>query len=170
MAHSLSGSMVTGSECRPPGSTTTSGGISNSKEWALCLLSGLGWTGPGLASARWIRMCRGMDGGWIGGSVVGLGGSTAIRGGDGGIWEGGGETTVAIELGYLLSSGWEGGRLGEELLAGGSVWLDEVSAELHLVTGVILAGGIGGERFVETGFETTRGGGASAKMMQRQIK
>lgn len=65
-------------------------------------------------------MCKGMDGGWLGGSVVGLEGSTVIPGGDGGIWLGGGETVPAVELGCLLSSDWEGGGLGEELLAGGS--------------------------------------------------
>lgn len=159
--------MVTGRECRPVDSTTTSGGISNSKECALWVLSGLWWTGPGLASARWIRMCRGMAGGWLGGSVVGLGGSTAIPGGDGGIWEGGGDTTVAVALGCLLFSEWERGGLEEEPV-GGSDWWDEGSPELRLLAGVILAGGIGGERFAETGFETTRGGGASAMMKQRE--
>lgn len=99
--------------------------------------------------------------------MVGLGGSTAIQGGDGGIWEGGGETAVAVELGCLISSDWEG--LGEELLAGGSDRLDEASPELRLVPG-ILTGGTGGERFVGVGFETTRGGGASVTIKQREIK
>lgn len=91
------------------------------------------------------------------------------------MWEGGGETTVAAEPGCLLSSDWEGGGLVEEELAGtGSVGLVEVSPELRLVaTGVILAGGTGGERFAGTGFDTARGArgaGASATMKPRQIR
>lgn len=100
--------MVMGRECLvlTPLSSRTSGGDSNSSEWALWEPSGLGWTGPGLASALWMRMCRGMAGGWLGGSVVGLGGSICTvgtitaggllggfkawtLGGDGGMWEGG---------------------------------------------------------------------------------
>lgn len=50
--------------------------------------------------------------------------------------------------------------------------MEEMSPELRLATGVILAGGTGGERFVGTGFKTTRGAGASAAMKEsrNQIK
>lgn len=163
--HSRRGSIVTGREYRPPpgASVRKSGGDSNRSEWARWDPSWLGWTGTGLFKAFWIRKYRG-KGSWEGGSVVGLGGSTWgtsgggwARGGVGGIWVGGGES--ASEFEFLLSSDWAGGGAeagaGTEMEVGpgdgGSGWLAEGSSEWCLVTGVILFGGMGGDRLTGTG-------------------
>lgn len=99
-----------------------SGGVSNSAECALRLPSELELRGPGLVSARWMRMCRGKDGGCEGGSVVGLGGSTMVRGGDGGMWVGTGESAGTAGARGLWSSEWgKAAGLGEELLGGSSM-------------------------------------------------
>lgn len=175
--YSLRGSMVMGRECRElaPASVRKSGGFSNSSEWALWEPSGLGWDMPGLARALWIRMCRGMTGGWLGGSVVGLGGSVCTvgtgpeggcrdwtLGGDGGMWDGGegtdsAEVWGAAGLSSLLSPlGTAGGiSTGAEVgsvLGDSGAWLGaEGSTEWRLVTGVILFGGVGGERLAGAG-------------------
>ncbi len=181
--YSRRGSMVTGRECLelPPPSTRKAGGDSNSSECALWELSGLGWAGPGLARALWMRMCKGMGGGWLGGSVVGLGGSTCIvgtvpeeevlggwsdwtLGGDGGIWDGGGGKdsmevwgAAVFGLSSLFSPLRTAGGVGRGAEAGSVVgdsgsWLGgEGSTEWRLVTGVILFGGVGGERLAGAG-------------------
>lgn len=161
--YSRRGSIVTGSEFRPPpgASARKSGGNSKRSEWARWDPSGLGWTGPGLFKALWMRMCRG-KGGWEGGSVVGLGGSTWGTsgigwewGGDGGIWVGGGVSMSEFE--FLLSSDWTGSGAdagaGTEVGpgGGGSGWWAEESSEWRLDTGVILFGGTGGDRLTVTG-------------------
>lgn len=184
--YSLRGSMVIGRECLEfPPVSKISGGDSNSSEWALWEPSGLGWTGPGLARALWMRMCRGIGGGWLGGSVVGLGGSVCTvgtgpeevvlgslsdwtLGGDGGTWEGG-EGKGSVEVGgaaaIVLSSlssplrrtgGTDtGAAVGSEVVHSGT-WLGgDGSAELRLVTGVILFGGVGGERLAGAGTTMT---------------
>lgn len=56
---------MTGSEYRPPpkASLIKSGGVSKSSECARWEPSGLGWTGPGLFKALWMRICKGRGGG-----------------------------------------------------------------------------------------------------------
>lgn len=182
--HSLSGSMVIGRECRefPPTSERNSGGDSNSWECALWEPSGLGWAGPGVARALCMRICRGMAGGWLGGSVVGLGGSVCpvgagpaevpgggsewTLGGDGGIWAGGERRgsklswVAALVLSSLLSPlrTAEGTVTGTEpgsLVADSGPWLEGGSTAWRLVTGVVLFGGVGGERLACAGTTMT---------------
>lgn len=170
-----------GRECLefPSPSMRKSGGDSNSSECALWEPSGLGWAGPGLARALWMRMCRGMAGSWLGGSVVGLGGSACTvgtgpeeevlggcsdwtLGGDGGMWDGGeGGDSVEVWGGAVFSSllsplstagGISTGAEAESGVGVSRTWLGgDGSTEWRLVTGVILFGGVGGERLAGAG-------------------
>lgn len=184
----------------PPLSTRKSGGDSNSSECALWEPSGFGWAGPGLARALWMRTCKGMDGGWLGGSVVGLGGSACTAGtgpeeellagwsewtlgGDGGMWDGGegkdsveGRGAATFVLSSLFSplrtaGGSVTGVEAGSVVGDSGAWLGgEGSTEWRLVTGVILFGGVGGERLAGAGTMMTPLPGCESSAVKKKKK